>query len=107
MFSCYTEAWRLRRDKDVVEVNVSGRLRAIYSEALYEAALSGLGILQSAAWTVGPSVRDGCRLRVLPDWHLAASGVWALYPRGRYLSPKVRAIVDFFVARFGAMKDWR
>lgn len=100
------EAWRLRRDHEVVEVNVSGRLRANYGEALYEAALAGFGILQSASWIVGQAVREGRLVRVLPDWHLAPSGVWALYPSGRYLSPKVRAFIDFFAERFAAIQEW-
>jgi DNA-binding transcriptional LysR family regulator len=100
------DAWRLHRDDDVVEVNVSGRLRANYGEALYEAALSGFGILQSASWIVGKALRDGRLVRVLPEWSLAPSGVWALYPSGRYLSPKVRVFVDFFADRFSKMDDW-
>lgn len=100
------EVWRLQRDERWVEVNVSGRLRANYGEALYEAALAGFGILQSASWIVGAAVRDGRLVRVLPDWQLAPSGVWALYPQGRYLSPKVRAFIDFFVERFAGDVDW-
>lgn len=109
-FAYYTDgdAWRLHsKDGEMVEVNVSGRLRANYGEALYEAALSGFGILQSASWIVGQALRDGSLVRVLPGWSLAPSGVWALYPSGRYLSPKVRAFVDFFAERFSKMDDWR
>ena len=34
------------------------------------------------------------------------SGIFALYPHNRHLSAKVRAFVDFLVARFGPGGDW-
>ncbi|WP_374349263.1 LysR substrate-binding domain-containing protein [Chitinimonas sp.] len=96
------DIWRLHRGQETVEVSVAGRIRANNGEALYESALAGFGILKTAQWTLAPALRDGRLLPVLDDWHFAPSAVWAVYPSNRYLSPKVRAFIDFFAGRYAA-----
>jgi DNA-binding transcriptional LysR family regulator len=36
----------------------------------------------------------------MPDWQTAEAPVYALYPRSRYLAPRVRALLDFLRERF-------
>jgi DNA-binding transcriptional LysR family regulator len=44
---------------------------------------------------------------VLTDWHHAEPvPLFATYPSGRHLSPKVKAMVDFLVEEFGGT-PWR
>ncbi|GAB3258950.1 LysR family transcriptional regulator [Chitinimonas naiadis] len=101
-FSLYSEGefWRLHKDAETQEIHVKGRLRANYGEALVEAAEAGYGILQSATFIIGPALRAGRLVEVLPDWHIAPSAIWAVYPSGRFLAPKVRAFIDFFSQRY-------
>nr|WP_198982675.1 LysR family transcriptional regulator [Herbaspirillum sp. ASV7] len=91
------DTWRLEREGEWTEIPVTGRLRANNAEALYTAALAGAGIMQSAKWIVGQAVAEGCLIPVLTQWRPQASQIWAIYPSARYLSPKVRAFVDFYV----------
>lgn len=93
------DMWRLGRDGEWMEIPVSGRLRANNAEALYTAALAGSGIMQSASWIIEQAVADGRLVPVLPEWQPQASQIWAIYPSARYLSPKVRAFVDFYVGK--------
>jgi DNA-binding transcriptional LysR family regulator len=37
---------------------------------------------------------------VLPQWQSDEAPVYALYPRSRYLAPRVRALLDFLCERF-------
>jgi DNA-binding transcriptional LysR family regulator len=91
------DTWRLEREGEWTEIPVTGRLRANNAEALYTAALAGAGIMQSAKWIVGQAVAEGRLVPVLTQWRPQASQIWAIYPSARYLSPKVRAFVDFYV----------
>ncbi|MGH6916866.1 MAG: LysR family transcriptional regulator, partial [Geminicoccaceae bacterium] len=34
------------------------------------------------------------------------TSIYAVFPYNRHLSPKVRAMVDFLVERFGESPDW-
>jgi DNA-binding transcriptional LysR family regulator len=44
---------------------------------------------------------------ILSDWHhVEPVPLFATYPSGRNLSPKVRAMVDFLVEQFGTA-PWR
>jgi DNA-binding transcriptional LysR family regulator len=36
----------------------------------------------------------------MPEWQTAEAPVHALYPRSRYLAPRVRALLDFLRERF-------
>lgn len=103
-FSRYSEGelWRLHKGGETQEIQVRGRMRANNGEALVEAALAGYGILQSASFIVGPALQQGWLVEVLPDWHIAPSAIWAVYPHGRFLAPKVRAFIDFFGQRYSA-----
>jgi DNA-binding transcriptional LysR family regulator len=96
---------------DPLDVIVRGHLRANDSEALREAALSGLGIALLPTWLVGADVRDKRLVSVLPDyeWLLAPGperAIWAVYPPKKVVSPKVKAFIAFLLQRFGEPPYW-
>ncbi len=110
-----TGAWYYRSADDPhsepVEIAVNGHLRANDSEALRDAALSGLGIALLPTWLVGPDVREQHLVAVLPDWEwLIAPGpdraIWAVYPPKKVVSPKVKAFLGFLAERFGQPPYW-
>jgi len=45
---------------------------------------------------------------VIPDLPVETRGIYAVYPPGRYIQPKVRAFIDFLVERFKdkGSSDW-
>ena len=93
------------------DVPIDGHLRANDSEALRDAALGGLGIALLPTWLVGPDVRDGRLVSVLPEWEwLLAPGperaIWAVYPPKKVVAPKVRSFVEFMAERFGKNPYW-
>jgi DNA-binding transcriptional LysR family regulator len=84
---------------------VKGNFTANNSEAIRETALKGLGVALVPGFSVDADLRDGRLQEVLGGYDVegaVANEVYALYLPTRYLSPKVRAFVDFFVERFGA-----
>ncbi len=54
------------------------------------AALAGTGIIQQPSFLVGPDVRAGRLVALLPNYHVPDIAVLALYPSRRHLSAKVR-----------------
>ncbi len=78
-------------------VRVDGNLETNNAEALMVAASAGLGLGLFPMWLAGPELTAGRLQRVLPEHHAPDSAIYALYPPGRHLSPKVRSFVDFLV----------
>jgi DNA-binding transcriptional LysR family regulator len=102
--------WRLRDRAGTVEVEVAGTLRANNADALHAAALGGLGLAILPTWMVGPDIQRGALEIVFADYEVSPgaldTSIYAVFPYNRHLSPKVRALVDFFVERFGERRDW-
>jgi DNA-binding transcriptional LysR family regulator len=101
--------WRFAGPQGVETVQVSGNFRVNNSEAVREAALGHLGVALLPTFTVGPDLQAG-RLQPLLQGYtpLGVFGgqIYAVYLSNRYLSPKVRAFVDFCVERFGPEPYW-
>ncbi|MEQ1566498.1 MAG: LysR family transcriptional regulator [Myxococcota bacterium] len=89
-----------------VTVPVSGRLVSNNGDMLRAAAVAGLGLIYSPRFIVSQQLREGSLVRVLQDHIPTTGGIWALYPANRHLSAKVRAFVDFAIARFGEVPPW-
>jgi DNA-binding transcriptional LysR family regulator len=82
-----------------VTVTVSGSLEANNAEAIRDAALAGVGAALLPTWLVGEDLEEGRLAELLPRHHQPDSAVYAVYPAGRHLSPKVRAFIDFLVEK--------
>lgn len=101
------DVWTLTGpDGEVRSVRVTGPIRTNNAEVVTQAALAGLGIAFSATFLAGPHLRDGSLVRVLADWRLPDSGLYAVYPNAGHVSPKVRAFIDFFAERFAGTPYW-
>ncbi|HET9700931.1 MAG TPA: LysR family transcriptional regulator [Burkholderiales bacterium] len=101
--------WRFAGAGGVESVQVPGNFRVNNSEAVRQAALGHLGVALLPTFTVGPDLQAGLLEPLLPGYDpLGVFGghVFAVYLSNRYLSPKVRAFVDFCVERFGPDPYW-
>lgn len=92
--------WELARAGVTERVGVSGHFSANEATTLMRAALAGGGIAMQPTYLANPLLRTGELQAVLPDWSLPVMTIHALYPSRRHLSPAVRALLDFLVARF-------
>lgn len=96
--------WRFRSPRGDVAVRATGNFTANNSEALRETAIRGLGVALLPSFAVAADLREGRLVPVLEGYEVEgalANDVYALYLPTRYLSPKVRAFIDFFVELFG------
>jgi DNA-binding transcriptional LysR family regulator len=64
--------------------------------ALYQAVLTGLGVGRIAAVLAEDDLKSGRLVGLLTDYEDDNDGgIYAIFPRHRYLLPKVRVFVDF------------
>ena len=97
-----TPAWTFERQKTKtkdsrITVPVTGQLAANNSEALREAALTGLGIALLPDFTAQASLQQGKLVQVLPDWKPVgafAEQLYAIRPYSPHVPRAVTAFVD-------------
>ena len=86
--------WKLGREGKTVSVDVNARLTVNDFEFLGEAARSGLGITVLPQFRCVDDLRKKKLRRVLPEWCVGETPLYAVYPSTRHLSPKVKAFLD-------------
>ena len=78
-------------------IAVTPRLTVSTGEALRAAAVAGMGIVAVPDWIVGDALASGQLVCVLKAHVASESGIYAVYPTNRMLTPLVRAFVDHLV----------
>lgn len=78
-----------------VSVAVTGRLRLSSAEGIRAAVLADMGLTIASDWMFAPELASGAVHRVLTDWALPTTDLWAVFPTGRLASAKARAFADF------------
>lgn len=76
------------------------------NEALWRAVLGGVGVALLPTFLIGEDLQRGALQATLTDYTALARAVYAVYLPSRNLSPKVRAFIDFLIARFGPEPYW-
>lgn len=79
-------------------VKVDGCVSADNTDALYQAALDGAGIILTPTWQARADLASGRLVPILPQYRTPDVPVSLLFPRTRMLSLRVRAMVDALVA---------
>ncbi|MCM8540344.1 MAG: substrate binding domain-containing protein, partial [Lentisphaeraceae bacterium] len=68
---------------------------------------NGMGIAVKAIWNIKESLEAGSLVEVLPKFPLITdASIWALYPSGRMVPQKVRAMIDFLLEKFTPTPPW-
>ncbi|MBT5192379.1 MAG: LysR family transcriptional regulator [Rhodospirillaceae bacterium] len=98
--------WNLEGANGSVSIPLQGNLRANNGEVLRDVALAGTGIMVLPTFIVGKQLRAGTLVEILPGCLPQTHDIFAVYPHRRHLTRKVRAFVDFLVARFGPEPYW-
>ena len=100
------EPWRFRVGRRWETVRGPVRLRTNNGELLRIAASAGLGICILPSFIASPGIASGELEVLLRDFPLDEAGLFAVMPPGRAATGRVRALVDFLVARFGPEPAW-
>ncbi len=100
-----SNVWKFNNVKSVpTEVRVTGNLFGNDGETLVAAAVEGHGIILVPEWLVNCELREGTLKEVLTNYSSIPkeTPLYAIYPRQRHLSPKVRTFIDFLFEHFNS-----
>lgn len=86
--------WRFIEQGKEKTLRVKGNLRCNSGLSLVDAALKNIGIVQLPDYYVQPYIESGQLISILDQFREPAEGIWAVYPQNRYLSPKIRLLID-------------
>ncbi|HEY5712587.1 MAG TPA: LysR family transcriptional regulator [Allosphingosinicella sp.] len=100
------EQWRFRVGERWETVRVAPRMRTNNGEMLRAATQAGIGIAMLPSFIAAPAIEDGSVEVILRDFPLDEGALHAVMPPGRATTARVRALVDFLVARFGPEPAW-
>ena len=89
------DQWQFTGAEGPVTVKVQPRMRSNSGDTCCVAAVSGQGLVLEPTFLVGPYLRTGELVEVMPQYRSIDLGVYAVYPTRKYVPPKVRALIEF------------
>jgi DNA-binding transcriptional LysR family regulator len=87
-------------------LRLQGDLQIDNGDALRRVAVLGQGVVCLPTYLIGEDLAAGRLVRVLPDSLVLEASAFAIYPQSRHPSPKVRALIDYFVETLGPEPEW-
>lgn len=82
-----------------VSVRVAPVMRSNNGDTCRDAAIGNQGIVLQPDFLVSDALKSGALIELMPQWRGEELGIYAVYPSRRYLSAKVRLLVDYLVDR--------
>ncbi len=94
------QVWRFQNKSTKMMTNLhdmSGNIRCDNGEIIKELVLCGLGITLKSVRDIEEDLLQNNLVALLPDYEIIHNTeFYAVYPKVRYLSPKIKAFIDFF-----------
>lgn len=84
----------------VLEVQATA-LSTSHLDTTYAAALAGLGIAGLPSFVVADALLEHALERVLPQWQVLTTQIYAAIPTRKHLPARTRVFLDFLVETFG------
>lgn len=88
------ESWTLSGEGGSVTVPLPGLVMINDVRVIRAMALAGEGVALLPEYLCRAECAAGRLVRLLPDWHAKADPVHLVYPRQRFMPPKLRAFID-------------
>jgi len=88
------DAWNLDNRQNALTIPMSGRTMANNIGVVKSMAENQQGVALLPTFICKQSVSCGKLLRVLPEWEGKADPVHLVYPKQRFMPPKLRAFID-------------
>lgn len=94
------DAWRFETPEGPRDVQTRPCMRTNNGDTCRAIALADQGIVLQPDFLIHEDLRQGRLVEVLPDCRAADIGIYIVYPSRKYLSVKVRALIDYLAASF-------
>ena len=95
--SNFGPVWPFNHRGTRIDVQAQGNLIVTGGDATREAALLGLGIVQSNWWSLRHDLASGALKRVLESYAVEGRPISVVYPPTRHVPRKLRVMIDFLV----------
>ena len=89
-----SDQWEFRINGQIRSVAVRGNFRANSPRAVAQMASDGLGIARMPLYTAEPFIESGHLSLLFEAQEAKVIGLHAVYPPGRHLTARVRAVID-------------
>lgn len=70
-------------------------MRTNSGDTCIAAARKNKGVILQPSFMVSADLRSGTLIELMPQYRSIEFGVYVVYPTRQYVSPKVRALIDF------------
>ncbi|MGX9417505.1 LysR family transcriptional regulator [Vibrio sp. RC27] len=87
--------WRFKENGKEKLIKIKGSLCSNSGVGLADAAMKDIGIVQLSDSYIRPFIESGQLVTLLNDFWQPEENVWAVYPQNKYLSPKIRLLIDY------------
>lgn len=91
------ESWTLKSKTNIVTIPMAGQVLINDVRILRSMALANEGVALLPVYLCREDCTKGRLVRVLPEWHAKADAVHIVYPRQRFMAPKLRAFIDLAI----------
>jgi DNA-binding transcriptional LysR family regulator len=89
------DQWDFEGPEGKVSVTVKPVMRTNSGDTCTAAARKNKGVILQPSFMVSADLRSGVLIELMPQYPSIEFGVYAVYPTRQYVSPKVRALIDF------------
>ncbi|MEY4563039.1 MAG: hypothetical protein RLZZ618_2316 [Pseudomonadota bacterium] len=76
-------------------------LSTVHIDTMYATALAGMGLAPLPSYVAEDALLENALERVLPEWQVLTSTIYAAMPTRKFVPARTRAFIDFLVATFG------
>lgn len=92
----YHPQWQFTQQGQKSNIKPEGKIYNNNGYALVQMAKAGLGIINIPKFLIKEELKNGELVPIMPFLEQDTLQISLLYPNRRYLSPKVRVLIDFF-----------
>lgn len=89
------DEWRFTGPEGPVTVRIAPRIHTNNGDTCRRVALADHGLILQPDFIVGPDLRSGALVEVMPDHRSIEVGIFAVYPSRKNLPLKTRRLIDF------------
>lgn len=89
------DQWDFEGPQGQISVAVKPIMRTNSGDTCIAAARKGKGVILQPSFMVNADLQNGTLVELMPSYHSIEFGIFAVYPTRQYVSPKVRAMIDF------------
>lgn len=99
------DSWTFHHADASLTVPMPGQIMVNDVGLIMTLVLAGEGVALLPVYLCRQACMEGRLVRVLPEWHAKADPIHVVYPRQRFMAPKLRAFIDLAVQELAVCLD--